>query len=248
MRTLFPAIVDRAEDGTYGVVFPDVEGCSSGGDTLEEAVKNAEEALAQHLDVMNENGLAMPAPSELAQIAAEKPDDSAALILVEARVPERVVRINITIDPALLERIDAESKNRSAWLANAAREKLARARIAGEMEMIAGGAIPVYPTKVVDRKTGAFTIDTESLSSYVIVGEFSGGTVEGFETYVVPGHRAGQKMIIKADPYPTRPAITYRIAASGRYVEKGPTRSSGRDKRHSAGSALSQTSKPVKKK
>ena len=43
----YPAIIEGDEDTGYSVFFPDVPGCTSGGDTLQEAALNAEEALAE---------------------------------------------------------------------------------------------------------------------------------------------------------------------------------------------------------
>lgn len=146
MNTLFPAVVDRAADGTYGVVFPDVAGCTSAGATLEEAVTMAEEALAQHLEVMAEEGIALPTPSELTAVAEGRYPGTAALILVPARMPAKVVRINVTMEDALIERIDAVSPNRSAFLADAARNELER-RLGG------GFLIPVAVKKLAAGKT-----------------------------------------------------------------------------------------------
>jgi len=39
------AVVHKDEDSCYGVHFPDVPGCASAGDTLDEALANAAEAL-----------------------------------------------------------------------------------------------------------------------------------------------------------------------------------------------------------
>ena len=44
MTTYF-AFVHKDEDSAYGIVFPDVPGCFSAGDTFEQAVRNAAEAL-----------------------------------------------------------------------------------------------------------------------------------------------------------------------------------------------------------
>ena len=41
----YPAIVERAGKG-YSVFFPDLPGCTSSGATLQDAARNAEEALA----------------------------------------------------------------------------------------------------------------------------------------------------------------------------------------------------------
>ncbi len=45
----YPAIFHQ-EEGSYWVEFPDLEGCFSKGDNLEEAFNNAKEALGLYLD------------------------------------------------------------------------------------------------------------------------------------------------------------------------------------------------------
>ncbi len=44
------AIVEKTADSDYGVFFPDVPGCVSAGETLEEARAFAVEALSLHLE------------------------------------------------------------------------------------------------------------------------------------------------------------------------------------------------------
>ena len=56
------ALVHKEEGTSYGVSFPDVPGCISAGDTLEEAIANAAEALAGHLALMRLDGDAIPEP------------------------------------------------------------------------------------------------------------------------------------------------------------------------------------------
>jgi predicted RNase H-like HicB family nuclease len=56
------ALVHKDEGTSYGVSFPDVPGCISAGDTFEEAVVNAGEALAGHLALMKSDGDPIPAP------------------------------------------------------------------------------------------------------------------------------------------------------------------------------------------
>jgi len=46
------------------------------------------------------------------------------LFTVEAELPVRCKRINITLDERLIEQIDCVTSNRSGFLAEAAREKL----------------------------------------------------------------------------------------------------------------------------
>ncbi|NGZ29244.1 MAG: hypothetical protein G8345_20455, partial [Magnetococcales bacterium] len=60
----YPAIIEKGES-SYGVIFPDLSGCVSVGDSVEEALLNAEEALSLHLDSMARDGDAIPSPTAL---------------------------------------------------------------------------------------------------------------------------------------------------------------------------------------
>ena len=64
----YPAIIKKEKDGKYSVSFPDFKGgkfgvCVSCGDTLEEAKKNAQEALRLHVEGLLEDGGKLPTPS-----------------------------------------------------------------------------------------------------------------------------------------------------------------------------------------
>jgi predicted RNase H-like HicB family nuclease len=128
------ALFDRAADGSYGVVFPDFPGCVSAGDSFEEALREASEALAFHVQGMREDGEPVPAPRPLDDIRAAGEDwyDPAGAIVAAVPLlppPARAVRVNITIDERLLAEIDAIAKNRSAFLADAARQALGKPRV-----------------------------------------------------------------------------------------------------------------------
>jgi len=56
------ALVHKDEGTSYGVSFPDVPGCISAGDTFEEALANASEALAGHFALMKSDGDPLPVP------------------------------------------------------------------------------------------------------------------------------------------------------------------------------------------
>ena len=49
----------------HGVAVPDLPGCFSAGDTLDEALANAKKAILFHLEELREAGLALPEPSTL---------------------------------------------------------------------------------------------------------------------------------------------------------------------------------------
>ncbi|RZM23471.1 MAG: HicB family protein [Sphingomonas sp.] len=120
----YPAIIERAGDG-FSVFFPDIPGCTSAGDTVQQAALGAEEALSGHLAVMAEYGDAIPDPSPIDGIARDPDVDETARILVRGERPGRSVRVQVSIDEGLLARIDRIASNRSRFLADAARAKLA---------------------------------------------------------------------------------------------------------------------------
>ena len=59
--SFYPAVLEATSDG-YCVFFPDFDGCTSGGDTANEAALNAADALALHLQ---DWAGALPEPSSL---------------------------------------------------------------------------------------------------------------------------------------------------------------------------------------
>lgn len=73
------AIVEEGDaDHAYGIWFPDVRGCFSGGDTFEEAMRNAPEALALHLEMLLQEGGELPHARTLAELKAD-PETAAEL-------------------------------------------------------------------------------------------------------------------------------------------------------------------------
>ena len=129
-KLFFPAILEKEPDSIYGVTFPDFPGCVSAGDTAEEALVNAHEALAGHVALMVQDGEALPKPTAVEDVAADPDVTMIAVTVVGVTVPGRAKRVNVTLDEALLDEIDTVAKNRSRFLAEAARAELAR-RTAG---------------------------------------------------------------------------------------------------------------------
>lgn len=123
------ALIHKDADSDYGVSFPDLPGCITAGATLDEARDMAVEALALHLDGLAEDGEAIPAPSSLEAIMADKENADGVAILVPAPATTKSVRINITLPSDVLEQIDQyaerEGFTRSGFLAQAARKLMA---------------------------------------------------------------------------------------------------------------------------
>ena len=119
-------ILRKDPKSCFGVEFPDFPGCISAGDTLDEAARNAADALALHVEGLGEDGEPIPAPRALDAIKVPR---GAVAILVPLREPEaKFERINVTVESKLLARIDAKAKalgeSRSGFLAKAARKAL----------------------------------------------------------------------------------------------------------------------------
>ena len=55
-------IIPDAEEGGYVVSFPDLKGCLSSGETIDQAVKNAEDAKREWLTAAMEESLDIPIP------------------------------------------------------------------------------------------------------------------------------------------------------------------------------------------
>lgn len=128
----YVVLIDQADDGAYGVVFPDLPGCTSMGDTIEEALANAAEAATEWASEVRKDGT-VPSPRSAAEVVAdpeirEATDEGAVLALVPLILDSgRPAKANLSIDSGLLDAIDEAAKRigvtRSAYLA-AARSKI----------------------------------------------------------------------------------------------------------------------------
>ena len=122
---------DGPQDG-YGVVFPDLPGCTTSGDTVEQAYEHAFEALALHIEGIFEEGAALPSPSPfnapLPHWLESAPGRIERTVLVPVKLPGRAMRISITMDKGLLARLDAAAaaigETRSGYIARAVRERI----------------------------------------------------------------------------------------------------------------------------
>lgn len=54
---------EKATDGTIWAKVPDLDGCYSSGDTIDEAKENVKDAIALYLEDLKEEGKPAPLPS-----------------------------------------------------------------------------------------------------------------------------------------------------------------------------------------
>lgn len=124
----------HTDDGkTFGVTVPDLPGCFSGGDSIDDAIESAKEAIDLHLRGIAEDGEPIPDPRPIAEHQANPDFATAIWAVVEVDVTKyegKAEKINITLPRRLLAQIDeyvkAHGANRSGFLADAARAAMRR--------------------------------------------------------------------------------------------------------------------------
>jgi predicted RNase H-like HicB family nuclease len=106
----YPILIEEGTDKTaFGVVVPDLPGCFSAGDTLDEAVEAAKESAAAWIDVALDHGMPVPPPSTLEVVRRLPGYKGWAVGLVELEetlLDDAVERVNITLPRRVLRRLD----------------------------------------------------------------------------------------------------------------------------------------------
>ena len=124
----YPIAIETGDDShAFGVVVPDLPGCFSAGDTLDEAIDNAKEAIELWLETVIDDGGAVPEPTSITEHQAN-PEFSGgvwAVVSVDlAELSDKAERVNITLPSRVLRRIDAYAKaageSRSGFIAHLA--------------------------------------------------------------------------------------------------------------------------------
>jgi len=121
------AIQPGDEHHAFGVVVPDLPGCFSAGDSLDEAIDNAREAIELWLETVIDDGGAVPEPRTITEHQAN-PEFSGwvwAVVAVDlAELSDKAERVNITLPARVLRRIDLAAKaageSRSGFIAHMA--------------------------------------------------------------------------------------------------------------------------------
>jgi predicted RNase H-like HicB family nuclease len=129
------ALID-GKAGGYGVVFPDLPGCTAMGKTMDEALAHAANALRDWAEVTEENGGKIPRPHALEALRRDGEVKRAlALGAGLATVPlvretGKPVKANLSIDSGVLAALDEEAQRRrltrSALIELLARETLTK--------------------------------------------------------------------------------------------------------------------------
>ena len=127
-RYIFSAIFEPGEKKGYVVTFPDLPGCLTEGDNIEEALHMAKEALELFLFSLEEDGEKMPEPTSPQKIKVE---DGSFISLVEVWMPvvrdemqNRSIKKTLTIPKWLNDVAEQNKINFSQVLQTALKEYL----------------------------------------------------------------------------------------------------------------------------
>ena len=111
----------------YGVVVPDLPGCFPAGDTLDEAMTNAQEAILLHLEGLLDYGKPFPKASDIERLRNKRGLRNWTWAIVDvdmSQLGDKAARINITLPQRVLRAVDAHARRqgetRSGFLARAA--------------------------------------------------------------------------------------------------------------------------------
>ncbi len=109
MLKIYPAIFHKEE--SYWVEFPDLDGCVTDGDSLEEAMENAQESMGLYLAALLEEGQSLPDASDIREIKSEDVVSYVSVDVNKFRRSTRAVKKTLSIPEWLA--IEAEKNNLS---------------------------------------------------------------------------------------------------------------------------------------
>ena len=129
----FAIAIHKEPESCYGVIVPNVPGVFSAGDTIDEALRNAREAIVAHVQTIIEEGEKVEFNSTSIEELITDPDYEGAIwAFVEvdlSKLDSKPERINISLPRFVLHKIDsyveARHETRSGFLARAALEAIA---------------------------------------------------------------------------------------------------------------------------
>ncbi|GBQ19055.1 MAG: type II toxin-antitoxin system HicB family antitoxin [Acidiphilium sp.] len=122
----YPIAIEPGTDQTaFGIVVPDLPGCFSAGDTLDDALSAAEQAAAAWIDATLDQGKPIPKPTSLDALSSNPAYAgwSFGVITVDpALLDDTTTRVNITLPRRILKRLDAlaaaTGETRSGFIAH----------------------------------------------------------------------------------------------------------------------------------
>jgi predicted RNase H-like HicB family nuclease len=128
----YPVVVHKDPESDYGVTVPDLPGCFSAGETLDEALEEAIEAIECHLEGLLIDGEPIPSARtvEYHQSNPDYLDGVWAIVAIDVtKLSGKTKRVNITLPERVLSLMDKyaseHGETRSGLITQAAIEYIA---------------------------------------------------------------------------------------------------------------------------
>ncbi len=119
------AIEIGTESSAWGIIVPDLPGCFSAGDTLDESLALAAVAAAAWIETALDDHLPIPPPSSLERLLKRKEFAGWTFGILQLDLDlmdDKIERINMTLPRRVLRRLDAQAKaagqSRSGFVAS----------------------------------------------------------------------------------------------------------------------------------
>jgi predicted RNase H-like HicB family nuclease len=180
------AVLERNKEGRYFAHVPDLPGATASGATEREVLQNIAEIAADHVRDLVEDGHEVPAARSNDEIERDPDVHEVGRVAIPVDVPGKSVKISLSIDEALLKRIDRAANKagmtRSGFLAAAAEARIAATE---RPDVVRRSDVVRHGLDVVGKSMG-HTVFIESKGSRSI-GDWIGGHGAGGGNLVIRG-------------------------------------------------------------
>ena len=123
MLKVYPAVFHK-DNNSYWVEFPDLEGCNSCGESLEETMGNAQEALGLYLVAILESGQQLPTASNITDVVSEDIVSYVSVDVDKYRRSTRAVKKTLSLPEWLAIEADKQNISLSKVLQEGLRNQL----------------------------------------------------------------------------------------------------------------------------
>ncbi len=134
----YPVVLHKDLDSDYGVTVPDLPGCFSAGETIDEALAEVVEAIECHIEGLLIDGEPVPSPTSI-ETHRDDPnyaDGVWALVTIDlSKLSSETTQVDVTVPERLLALVDQyaaqQGETRSGVMAQATLEYIAAHTQAG---------------------------------------------------------------------------------------------------------------------
>jgi predicted RNase H-like HicB family nuclease len=128
----YPVAIHKEDDSCFGISVPDIPGCFSAGETLDEALENTKEAISGHLEILADDNILAPKALPIDSYINESSYADSTWAYIDIDISAflgKTEKATVTLPKLLMKKIDFAvsnglAKNRSAFLAESAMKAL----------------------------------------------------------------------------------------------------------------------------